>query len=60
MAAFDYGNRDKHITAPDADGVALAAIQGLYAMQPKNYTNRPRSTPPCVGTTPSLRDGSHA
>jgi len=29
MAAFGYGKSDKHITATDADGVALAAIQGL-------------------------------
>ena len=28
-AAFGYGVSDKHITATDADGVALAAIQGL-------------------------------
>lgn len=28
-AAFGYGNSDKHITSTDADGVALAAIQGL-------------------------------
>jgi len=33
MAAFGYGIDDKYITATDADGVALAAIQGLYAMQ---------------------------
>jgi len=33
MAAFGYGKSDKHITATDADGVALAAIQGLYQMQ---------------------------
>ena len=33
MAAFGYGVNDTHITATDADGVALAAIQGLYAMQ---------------------------
>ncbi len=33
MEAFGYGKSDKHITATDADGVALAAIQGLYAMQ---------------------------
>ena len=31
MAAFGYGIDDKYITATDADGVALAAIQGLYA-----------------------------
>ena len=29
MAAFGYGKDDKYITATDADGVALAAIQGL-------------------------------
>ncbi len=29
MAAFGYGKNDKYITATDADGVALAAIQGL-------------------------------
>ena len=33
MAAFGYGIDDKYITATDADGVAVAAIQGLYAMQ---------------------------
>jgi len=31
-AAFKVGEDDKHITTVDADGVALAAIQGLYAM----------------------------
>jgi len=31
MAAFGYGKSDKHITATDADGVVLAAIQGLNA-----------------------------
>jgi hypothetical protein len=30
-AAFGVGEDDKHITTVDADGVALAAIQGLYA-----------------------------
>ena len=29
METFGYGLDDKHITATDADGVALAAIQGL-------------------------------
>ncbi len=29
-AAFGLGNDDKHITTIDTDGVALAAIQGLY------------------------------
>ena len=29
MATFGYGASDKHITSTDADGVALAAIQGL-------------------------------
>jgi trimeric autotransporter adhesin len=29
-AAFSVGEDDKHITTVDADGVALAAIQGLY------------------------------
>ncbi len=29
-AAFQVGEDDKHITTIDADGVALAAIQGLY------------------------------
>jgi len=33
MAAFGYGVDDTHITSTDMDGVALAAIQGLYAMQ---------------------------
>jgi hypothetical protein len=31
-AAFEVGEDDKHITTIDADGVALAAIQGLYKM----------------------------
>jgi hypothetical protein len=30
--AFKVGEDDKHITTIDADGVALAAIQGLYQM----------------------------
>jgi hypothetical protein len=30
-AAFGVGDDDTHITTVDADGVALAAIQGLYA-----------------------------
>ena len=29
-AAFGVGEDDKHIATIDADGVALAAIQGLY------------------------------
>jgi hypothetical protein len=31
-AAFGLGADDKHIATVDADGVALAAIQGLYAL----------------------------
>jgi len=31
-AAFRVGEDDKHITTVDADGVTMAAIQGLYAM----------------------------
>ena len=31
-AAFGVGEDDKHITTVDADGVALAAIQGLYEL----------------------------
>jgi hypothetical protein len=31
-AAFSVGEDDKHISTMDADGVALAAIQGLYEM----------------------------
>ena len=31
-AAFDLGPDDKHIATVDADGVALAAIQGLHRM----------------------------
>jgi hypothetical protein len=31
-AAFGVGEDDKHISTVDADGVALAAIQGLYAL----------------------------
>ena len=30
-AAFGLGEDDTHISTVDADGVALAAIQGLYA-----------------------------
>jgi len=29
-AAFGLGERETHISSSDADGVALAAIQGLY------------------------------
>jgi trimeric autotransporter adhesin len=29
-SAFNIGEDDTHITAIDADGVSLAAIQGLY------------------------------
>lgn len=29
MSTFGYGSSDKHIASTDADGVALAAIQGL-------------------------------
>ena len=29
MDTFGYGSSDRHITSTDADGVALAAIQGL-------------------------------
>ena len=29
-AAFGLGEDDRHITTIDADGIALAAIQGLY------------------------------
>lgn len=31
-AAFGLGADDKHISTVDADGVALAAMQGLYEM----------------------------
>jgi hypothetical protein len=31
-AAFGLGSNEKHITTVDADGVALAAIQGLYEL----------------------------
>ncbi len=31
-AAFGYGEDDQHISSVDADGVALAAIQGLYEL----------------------------
>jgi hypothetical protein len=31
-AAFGIGEDDRHISAVDADGVALAAIQGLYQL----------------------------
>jgi len=30
--AFSVGEDDKHIATVDADGVALAAIQGLYKL----------------------------
>jgi len=37
MAAFALGNSDRMIGMQDADGVALAAIQGLhYMMQEKD------------------------
>jgi len=29
-SAFGVGHDDKHISTVDADGIALAAIQGLY------------------------------
>ncbi|MFC1997049.1 tail fiber domain-containing protein [Chloroflexota bacterium] len=32
FTAFGLGNDDKHISTIDLDGVALAAIQGLYAL----------------------------
>ena len=32
MAAFGLGNNDKAIGFQDADGVALAAIQGLHQL----------------------------
>jgi hypothetical protein len=31
-AAFGIGEDDRHITTVDADGVAFASIQGLYAL----------------------------
>lgn len=31
-AAFEVGEDDEHIATVDADGVALAAIQGLYRL----------------------------
>ena len=33
MAAFGYGLDDRYLSTLDMDGVTLAAIQGLYAMQ---------------------------
>ena len=33
FAAFGVGEDDRHITAVDADGVSLAAIQGLYRVE---------------------------
>ena len=33
FAAFGVGEDDRHITAIDADGVALSAIQGLYRVE---------------------------
>jgi trimeric autotransporter adhesin len=42
--AFGLGEDDRHITTIDADGVALAAIQGLYrqnqALQRQNQALR--------------------
>ena len=35
-AAFNLGTDDKHIATVDADGVALAAIQGLYQLVQEN------------------------
>ena len=36
-AAFGLGEDERHITSSDADGIALAAIQGLYKIvQEKN------------------------
>ena len=29
-SAFDVGEDERHITNVDADGIAMAAIQGLY------------------------------
>ena len=41
--AFGLGSSDKSISTVDADGVALAAIQGLYrAMQDENALLRAR------------------
>jgi hypothetical protein len=34
-AAFGLGDSDRHISTVDADGVALAAIQGLYQLSQK-------------------------
>ena len=39
METFGYGLDDKHITATDADGVALAAIQGLNHKLERNQDN---------------------
>ena len=36
MAAFGLGDDDKSIGMQDADGVALAAIQGLHQLVQKN------------------------
>jgi hypothetical protein len=36
QAAFGYGDSDKHIATIDADGVALAAIQGLHRLLKEN------------------------
>jgi hypothetical protein len=37
-AAFGVGENDKHISTVDADGVALAAIQGLYQLVQERET----------------------
>jgi hypothetical protein len=37
-AAFDVGEDERHITSIDADGVALAAIQGLHEIVQEKET----------------------
>jgi hypothetical protein len=47
--AFGLGEDNRHITTVDADGVALAAIQGLYqqnkALRRENHSLRPPRRP---------------
>jgi hypothetical protein len=39
QAAFAMGEDDKHIATVDADGVALASIQGLYQLGQEKDAN---------------------
>ena len=37
LRGFDVGSDERHIATVDADGVALAAIQGLYEIVQENH-----------------------